>query len=117
MPVCGRLKTTSLSNAESFSPTCPHHRDLGTGSFAGVVYPYEGGVKSGVHEVPAHVAALLSQESEVEVTGTQEPVRFLLLAGRPLNGPAVQYGPFGMSSVEEIQQAVANHQGGRPAQA
>lgn len=70
-----------------------------------------------MHEVSAHAAELPSAEGKVEVTGTQEPARFLLLAGRPLNEPVVQYGPFVMNTVEEIQQAVADYQGGRLAQA
>lgn len=39
--------------------------------------------------------------------------RVLVVAGRPLNEPVVQYGPFVMNRVEEIHQAVADFQSGR----
>lgn len=37
----------------------------------------------------------------------------MLLAGKPLNEPVVQYGPFVMNSVEEIQQAIDDYNSGR----
>jgi quercetin 2,3-dioxygenase len=39
--------------------------------------------------------------------------RFLLLAGRPLNEPIVQHGPFVMSTREEIEEAISDYQCGR----
>lgn len=41
------------------------------------------------------------------------PARLLVLSGTPHNQPVVQYGPFVMSSVEEIQQAILDYQAGR----
>jgi redox-sensitive bicupin YhaK (pirin superfamily) len=43
----------------------------------------------------------------------QWPARLLLLAARPLGEPVVQYGPFVMTSREEIEQALADYQAGR----
>jgi len=41
-----------------------------------------------------------------------EPARVLLVAGRPLNEPIAQHGPFVMNTTEEIYQAVADYQRG-----
>jgi redox-sensitive bicupin YhaK (pirin superfamily) len=46
----------------------------------------------------------------------EAPARALLIAGRPLNEPIVQYGPFVMNTQEEIFQAVQDFQAGRFAQ-
>jgi len=77
------------------------------------VYPYEGSVRVGSTAVPAQSAGVLSVEGDVEVTAGADGARFLLLAGKPLNEPVVQYGPFVMNTVEEIQQAVHDYQSGR----
>jgi hypothetical protein len=39
-------------------------------------------------------------------------VRFILLAGKPLNEPVVQHGPFVMNTREEIEQAIRDYKNG-----
>jgi quercetin 2,3-dioxygenase len=42
----------------------------------------------------------------VEVRADQSPVRFLLVAGKPLNEPIARHGPFVMNTREEIEQTL-----------
>jgi len=44
--------------------------------------------------------------------GEQSPVRFMLMAGAPINEPIVPYGPFVMNTEEEIRQALADLRSG-----
>ncbi|MCK9506699.1 MAG: hypothetical protein M0Q95_21285, partial [Porticoccaceae bacterium] len=41
------------------------------------------------------------------------PAGVLVLAGRPLDEPVVQYGPFVMNSQAEIEQALRDYRDGR----
>jgi redox-sensitive bicupin YhaK (pirin superfamily) len=53
-----------------------------------------------------------SSTDGVRVTAT-EAARFILIAGKPLNEPIVQYGPFVMNTKEEIMQAVNDYRSGK----
>ena len=71
-------------------------------------YVYEGALDG----IPEHSAAVFSTEGEVQVRAGAQGARFLLLAGRPLREPVVQYGPFVMNTREEIEQAIRDYQNG-----
>ena len=58
-------------------------------------------------------AGLLGDGDSVKVQAGEKEARFLLLAGKPLKEPIVQYGPFVMNTREEIEQAVSDYQSGR----
>jgi redox-sensitive bicupin YhaK (pirin superfamily) len=58
-------------------------------------------------------AGLLSDGASLRVKAGGAEARFLLLAGKPLNEPIVQYGPFVMNTREEIEQAVHDYQSGK----
>jgi len=85
-----------------------------------VLYAYEGSVMVGpagaARRLPAQSAGILSAGERIEIAADGEAARFLVLAGRPLGEPVVQYGPFVMNSVEEIEQAIADYQSGTFAQ-
>ncbi|HYC41597.1 MAG TPA: pirin family protein [Noviherbaspirillum sp.] len=86
-----------------------------------IIYVYEGSVKIGGTDAPrplkSQSAGFLSPGDQVDVRADAGGARFLLLAGRPLKEPIVQYGPFVMNTVEEIEQAIADFQSGKFTQA
>lgn len=85
------------------------------------LYPYEGDLRVGAADdarpLEAHGAGVLSTEGAVRVTAGADGARFLLLAGRPLDEPIVQYGPFVMNTPEQIEQAIRDYQSGAFTQA
>ena len=94
-----------LPAGASFShPLAPEYNAL--------VYPFEGSVSIGGRELRAHGAGVLGAGDAVEVLAGSEGARFLLLAGRPLGEPVVQYGPFVMNTREQIEQAIRDYQSG-----
>ena len=80
------------------------------------VYPFEGSVEIGPEGsrrlLKTHSAGVLSDGDSVELTGGPDGSRVILLAGRPLLEPIVQYGPFVMNTREEIEQAIRDYQSG-----
>ncbi len=76
------------------------------------VYPFEGEATIAGSRVPQHTAAILADGDRVTVTAGEAGTRFVLVAGKPLNEPVVQYGPFVMNTREEIEQAVADYRAG-----
>ncbi|HEY0844853.1 MAG TPA: pirin family protein [Noviherbaspirillum sp.] len=85
------------------------------------VYAYEGSVQIGPagaqRPLKNRSAGILSPGDKIDITADDGGARFLLLAGRPLREPVVQYGPFVMNTVEEIEQAIADFQSGKFTQA
>lgn len=77
-----------------------------------LVYVYAGSARIDEHELGLHTAAILSDGSELTVS-FQAGSRFLLLSAKPIGEPVVQYGPFVMTSVAEIDQAIRDYQSGR----
>jgi redox-sensitive bicupin YhaK (pirin superfamily) len=80
------------------------------------VYPYEGSITIGEGEgakaLEARSAGLLSEGDRIVIAGGAQGARFLVLAGKPLREPVVQYGPFVMNTREEIEQAINDYQNG-----
>jgi quercetin 2,3-dioxygenase len=77
------------------------------------VYVYRGALRIGATEVPMKRMALLANDGDGVVLEAREATRALLIAGRPLNEPIAQYGPFVMNTNEQIYQAVEDFRAGR----
>ena len=82
-------------------------------SLQGFVYIFEGDAKLGDTELPQHSFAVLGDGNNLEVIAGSSDARFIVVAGQPLNEPIVQYGPFVMTTQEEIQQAFIDYREGK----
>ncbi|BBA36088.1 pirin-like protein [Methylocaldum marinum] len=81
------------------------------------LYVYDGEIEVGVRGEPvrSRQLALLGNRADADGVRLSAPggARLLLVAGRPLNEPIVQWGPFVMNTREEVEQARRDFQSGR----
>lgn len=77
------------------------------------VYVFEGDARLGDAPLPQHGLALLGPGDSVSVTAGDQGARFILVAGRPLHEPIVQYGPFVMTTRADIERARQDYQQGK----
>ena len=85
---------------------------------AGFVYPFEGGVRvpgSGVTRElrRGELGVLADDGDDLRIEALDGPARVLVVAGKPLREPVVQYGPFVMNTREQIEQAFADFRSGK----
>jgi redox-sensitive bicupin YhaK (pirin superfamily) len=109
--------TTDPTYIDVALPAGTHFSYAVNDEYSAFIYPFEGSVMVGpsgaaARSLKAHSAGVLGQGDLIEVTAGPEGARFLLLAGRPLREPIVQYGPFVMNTRQEIEQAVRDFQSG-----
>jgi len=89
-----------------------HHIDPHHSAYA---YVFEGSARVGAQAdawLREHQGGVLAAGDAVELEGGAQGGRLLLLAGKPIREPVVQYGPFVMNTTEEIAQAIADYQAG-----
>ena len=82
-----------------------------------VVYVYEGSVAIGGTEescrsLKSQQLGQLGNGNRVQLQ-SKDAACFLLLAGKPLNEPIANWGPFVMNTQEQIEQAIEDHRRGR----
>ena len=74
------------------------------------LYFFEGsGLQAAGMSIPAGHSFELQADLEIPLEAGIEPVRLLLLQGRPIAEPMVQYGPFVMNTEKEIYQAFEDY--------
>lgn len=81
----------------------------------GFVYVYEGEGsfdESSRRVATKHLAVLSDDGDALSVQSGSSGVRFLLVAGRPLNEPIARSGPFVMNTPEELEQAYLDYRRG-----
>jgi quercetin 2,3-dioxygenase len=77
------------------------------------VYLYEGQAEVGGQALPHRAAGILDDGDALRIESGRQGARLLVLAGKPINEPVVQYGPFVMNTRAEIEQAIHDYQHGR----
>jgi redox-sensitive bicupin YhaK (pirin superfamily) len=103
--------------AHTFTPITMLDADLPAGGKLPVSLPAtynamavvaRGRVRAGTHTASAGELLLFANDGAGLELVAEEESHVILLSGEPLNEPVVAYGPFVMSSMEEIRKAIAD---------
>jgi len=89
-------------------------QDLPSG-WTSFLYTLKGSVTIGGEAIPVFNTAILSSDASqtgVSLSGVEE-TELVLIAGEPLDQTVFQYGPFVMTTKEEIQSTLLDYQNGR----
>jgi len=77
------------------------------------IYVYRGAVQIGETRIEARRMGILDNTGDGVTMNASTASRLILIAGKPLNEPIVQYGPFVMNTQQEIHQALDDFNNGR----
>ena len=79
------------------------------------LYVYRGAITIDGKTVPSQRMAILANTAQADgvVIDASPDTKMILVAGKPLKQPIVQYGPFVMNTKEEIYQALRDFRDGR----
>ncbi|MGH1463485.1 MAG: pirin family protein [Neptuniibacter sp.] len=77
------------------------------------VYLFEGSASIKGEALGRQSAAVLTPGDLITICADDEQARMLVLAGKPLNEPVAQYGPFVMNTMDEVEQAIQDYRSGR----
>jgi redox-sensitive bicupin YhaK (pirin superfamily) len=101
-----RYLDVALAGGKTFGVTLPSEH-------AAFAYVFEGQARLGGTTLPLHHLIVLGAGERVEIAAAPGGARFILVDGRPLHEPVVQYGPFVMNTRAEVEQAMADYRAGR----
>ena len=108
--------------AHTFTPITMLDADLPAGGRLAVELPAtfnamavvaKGRIRTGTHVAGAGELVLFANDAPGVELVAEEDTHVILLSGEPLNEPVVAYGPFVMSSMDEIQQAITDVNSGK----
>ncbi|MBS2023601.1 MAG: pirin family protein [Deltaproteobacteria bacterium] len=74
------------------------------------LYFFQGSTLTIAGERVGQSALIVDPRVELELIAGDQPVELLMLQGRPIGEPVVQYGPFVMNTRQEIQRAILDYQ-------
>ena len=104
--------TNALYLDVELSPNADIHIGL-TDDDTALIYVYKGAAHIGDIASSSPCLNRLSSQGDVVISNwSDRAIKLLVLAGTPLNEPIVQYGPFVMNTVAEIEQAVEDYRNG-----
>ncbi|MBY6071679.1 pirin family protein [Marinobacter salsuginis] len=79
-----------------------------------MLYLYEGTASLADSALQRSAANILGDNGDrIALTAGESGARLLLIAGKPIGEPVVQYGPFVMNTREEIEQTLRDYRDGR----
>lgn len=96
-----------LPDGIHFEHTVPANHHL-------MIYVYEGAVTLGdlQRRLAKGNTGILGKGEGLSISAFEGPAKLLVLAGKPLNEPIAQYGPFVMNTTDEIEQAIRDYRAG-----
>ncbi len=118
--------SNGVAGAMQREDTEPHYLDIALpagGSFAAripashnaFVFVYRGSASLGGKQLGSNQMGILTNQADsdgVQIS-SEAGARLVLIAGKPVNEPIVQYGPFVMNTQQEIFQAISDFREGR----
>lgn len=89
-----------------------------SGDLTAFIYLFEGDIQIDGKDIKQHSFVNLGigkngKGDKLVVSAISEQARFILVAGRPIGEPIVQYGPFVMNSQAEVHKAMADYRDGK----
>jgi redox-sensitive bicupin YhaK (pirin superfamily) len=81
-------------------------------NYNSLIYVTKGNLLIGTAEINETQMALMNNDGALISIASSSGAEFVLLSGKPINEPIVQYGPFVMNSMAEIKQAFLDYSQG-----